>query len=303
MSWQSGLFNFVAGFAIKRRTEDKSYAEAREVFSRLMDQPPKVPKAADHTREHLNGVACDWVWAKSAADSRHVVMYFHGGAFMCGSPNTHFDLAWRLSDASGMKVLLVDYRLTPEHVFPAPLDDAVNVYRALLERGYRADQIAFGGDSAGGNMTLSVMVKLQALDLPLPFAGLCFSPWADLTHSGESIERNAGSDTTLSPSVVINAAEVYAAGEDQSRPLLSPVFADYTGMPPLLVYVGTDEVLLDDARAIQRAATAQGVEVEYEEWHKQPHAFPVMGAFMPEARKALQQAGDFLRRKAGPSHA
>lgn len=300
MSWQSAVFNLI--FRTQKPGLRKcNFEQAKASMSKTMAQAEKsfkLPASAQLQPQTINDVSCEWVISHEAQTSESVVMYFHGGAFMVGSPPvSHRDLAVRLSQASAMKVLLVDYRLTPEHVFPAPLDDAIAVYQWLLDNGYSANNIAFGGDSAGGNMTLAVMIKAQQNNLPLPFAGLCLSPWADLTHVGESVTVNKDKDPMLPINILVNAAEVYAQGHELTDPLISPVFADFTGLPPLLVYAGSTEVLLSDAQRIVEKATAAGVSVEYKYWHKQAHAFPVMAQFLPEGKQAIAAMADFLKRK------
>jgi acetyl esterase/lipase len=301
MSWQSAVFNLIFR-AQKPGLRKCNFEQAKASMTKTMAQAEKsfkLPADIQLQTQKINGVNCDWVMSEEAQSSERVILYFHGGAFMVGSPPvSHCDMAVRLSRDSGMKVLLVDYRLTPEHVFPAQLDDATAVYKWLLDNGYSANNIAFAGDSAGGNMTLSVIIKAQQNNIPLPFAGICLSPWADLTHVGESVTFNKDKDPMLPINILINAADVYAQGHDPSDPLISPVFADFNGFPPLLVYAGSTEVLLSDAERIVEKATAAGVDVEYKYWRKQAHAFPVIAQFLPEGKQAITAMADFLKRKA-----
>ncbi|WP_101758674.1 alpha/beta hydrolase [Oceanicoccus sp. KOV_DT_Chl] len=300
MSWQASVFNMIFRLQ-KPGLKKKNFSQAKESMQATMaraEQAFKLPDYATLSHETINGVPCEWL--STGANQRGVVLYFHGGAFMVGSPPAaHRELAWRLSAAADMKVLLVDYRLTPEHIFPAALDDGLTVYRWLLDNGYIADHIAFAGDSAGGNMTLAVMLLAQQNNLPLPAAGVCLSPWADLTHVGDSIVSNEKKDPMLPVNILINAAQVYAGDKLLDDPLISPVFADFTGFPPLQVFAGSTEILLSDAQRIAENARAKNVEVEFKAWHKQAHAFPVMAQFLPEARQAITEMGKFLTTKIG----
>jgi monoterpene epsilon-lactone hydrolase len=298
VSWQSVLVNTGLRF-VKKQLAKKDFESAQVFFEKMnrSAQNAKVPEGCIQEKVCISDVDCVWVISEAARSSDFVVLYFHGGAFMSGSPQTHLDPARRLSESSGAKVLVLDYTLTPGAVFPRQLEQAAAVYQWLLENGHSGSQMAFAGDSAGGNMTLAVMLLLKQKNVALPAAGLCFSPWADLTHSGDSITANAKADPMLPVNVLIDAAEVYAGDANLDDPLVSPVFADYTGLPPLLVYAGSSEILLDDAVRIKAEAESAGVEVLYQIWHKQPHAFTGIGQFIPEARQALQQAGGFLKSK------
>lgn len=299
MSWQSSLLNVVLRLS-KWSMKKKNFVEAQASLGSAMSRAEKsstLPNNASSVVETINAVPCEWVTVGDSAQSKQVVMYFHGGAFMVGSPSSHRDLAWRLSQSSGMKVLVVDYRLTPEHIFPAPLDDAIAVYEWLLNNGYENSDIAFAGDSAGGNMTLSVMLAAKDKSLPLPAAGICISPWADLTHSGDSIESNKNRDPMLPVNVLADAAKVYAGEVDLADPKVSPIFGDFSGFPPLMVFCGSTEILLSDALRITEQAKQAAVEVDYKAWHKQAHAFPAMAQFIPEARQAILDMGSFLKLK------
>jgi len=287
MSWQSCLFSFIAR-PLKMALARRNYPEAKTLLNTVLAAVGRlshIPSSVSCTTASLNAVPCEWIIASEAKERQRVIVYFHGGVFAVGSPNSHRDLAWRLSEAAAAKVLLVDYRLTPEHIFPAAIDDGIGVYQWLLENGYSAPHIAFSGDSAGGNLTLSVMLKARQLSLPLPAASACLSPWADLSHQGESIERNQSQDPLMPVSLLVNAAKVYAPQQDLSAPLLSPVFADYVGFPPLLLYAGSSEILLSDATRIQAQAEQASVKVSLKIWKNQLHAFPVFARFIPEGRR------------------
>ncbi len=291
MSWQSTVFNLIFRATQKSMLKNSSFEVAQSKLNKLAasgERGLKLAPGTDHRIETINGVNCEWMIAEAAKDSAQIILYFHGGAFMVGSPpSTHRHLAETLSAQSGRKVLLVDYRLTPEYIFPAPIEDGIAVYQWLLGNGYRADQVAFAGDSAGANLLLAVMQEARDQQLPFPALAICLSPWADLTHMGDTITTNKDRDPMLSHSFLANAAKVYGKGHNLAKPKISPVFADFSGFPPLLVYAGTTEILRHDAERIVSSAKAKGVTVEAKYWDKQVHAFPILTQFVPEARQAV----------------
>ena len=214
MSWQCTLSNAVMRLS-KWYMHGKDFNAAKTAMMNMADKPSEnaaYPDGATVEKTQIANVNCEWVYDASLTQEQkqHVILYFHGGGFFAGSPATPRDAAHRLSVAAKMRTLLVDYSLTPEHVFPVALDQAVSVYQQLLSSGISANKIAFGGDSAGGNMTLAVMKKLQQQDIKLPFAGFCISPWADLTHSGDSWQSNRKKEAMIPHSLLKNAALVYA---------------------------------------------------------------------------------------------
>jgi len=297
MSWQSSLLNVFLRVFFKARIAGRPFADARAVLASSLNwlgmfaaPPPGVMRS----QETLGGVKCRWVVAERSTSDARVIVYLHGGAFACGSPASHMDLAWRLSEASGAKVLLVDYRLTPEHVFPAALDDVVAVYRSLLGSGCRERAVAFAGDSAGANLALAGILKARDLEIPLPAACVCLSPWINLDRSSIAIRRSATGDPMLPIDVLVNAADAYAPGHDLRDPLISPLFADFRHCPPMLVYVGSNELLVDDANNLVQRARAAGVKVSYRVWKEQVHGFPVFAAFLPEGKQAIAGIASFL---------
>lgn len=297
MSWQGFLLNNFLRFGkwqFEHRDLDDLTVMMRLYMNRLAEfviQPSWVRCAP----EIVGGVPCEWVVVDDTADAEGVVLYCHGGGFIAGSPASHRDLAWRLSRASGLRVLLVGYRLAPEFPYPAPLEDALAVYRALLARDVDPHRLVLAGDSAGGNLILAAAQRLRDLGLPRPAALVAFSPWGDLTHSGESVRSNAERDHMLPVALLDRVAALYAGERDRREPLLSPVFGDYRGLPPLMLHAAAEEVLLDDARRIAAAAERDGVAVEYTVWRGVPHAFPVFAQMLPEGQRALEQAGAFIR--------
>lgn len=244
----------------------------------------------------LGGVPCEWVWAQACENAAAVTLYLHGGGFVAGSPASHFDLALRLSEASKSRVLLPDYRLAPAHTFPAQFEDAIAVYRALLDSGVAPNRIAVAGDSAGGNLALALVQQVRELGLPLPVAMVMYSPWTDLTHSGESIRANAECDQSIPVKMLDPLAAIYGGDRDLRDPLLSPLFARFDNFPPMQLHAAADEVLRDDTVRLAQQLKKYGVEVEQRIWPDVPHAFPVFSATLAQGREAIRDSGEFLRR-------
>ncbi|MCL4744568.1 MAG: alpha/beta hydrolase [Burkholderiaceae bacterium] len=243
-----------------------------------------------------DGVDACWVAAPGRSPDR-VLLYFHGGGFRVGSVRSHRGLIARISGAANCKVLGVDYRLAPEHRFPAPLEDAVAAYRWLLGQGYAPRCIAFAGDSAGGGLALSALLALRADRMPLPAAVVVLSPWTDLTASGESYESRARADPIHQRPMIEAMARSYLGESGDARdPLASPLFADLRGLPPVLVQVGGRETVLDDSRAFAARARAAGVEVELEIWEEMIHVFQQFADELPDAGRAIRAIGTFLDR-------
>jgi len=299
MSWQGRLVNGLLRFGKHQfqYSDVRTLRAMMRIYMNRLSQLRVPPSGVHIRREVIGGVPCEWVWVTEAEQAGGVVEYLHGGGFMAGSPASHRDLAWRLSRASGRRVLMVDYRLTPDFAYPAQLDDSLAVYRGLLDRGIPATQIALGGDSAGGNLALACVGAAIRAGLPLPAAVVGFSPWTDLTHSGASVIANADSDTMIPVPLMRQVGALYYGAADPADPLLSPVFSDFSGFPPLQLHVAEEEVLLDDTLRVAARAQAAGVPVEYRIWRGVPHAFPVFAQLLPEGRAALSQAGAFLSRR------
>lgn len=223
-----------------------------------------------------------------------VIFYLHGGGYCTGSPWAYKRLLWPLAKSTNLPIVAIDYRQSPDHVFPAALDDSICAYQALLAQGYPPESIFIMGDSAGGNLCLSTLLKIKQLQLPHPAAAVALSPWSDLSNSGESVITNARHDSYIPGFKQMDAAaRLYAGATPLDDPLLSPVFGDYTGLPPLKIIVGDIEVLLDDSSRVADKAMAAGVEVEYKAWRGQSHVFPLF-AFLPEAKQAQKEIRAFV---------
>jgi acetyl esterase/lipase len=239
------------------------------------------------------GIPSAWVAAPGARDDV-AVLYVHGGGYMLGSVKTHTELASRLSRASAARVLLVDYRLAPEDPFPAAVEDAVTSYRWLLAQGFARERIIVAGDSAGGGLTLAALVALAQAGDPLPAAAVCLSPFADLEGTGDSYQT--ADDPLLTLDAVQGMAAAYLQGEDVRQPTASPIYADYSGFPPLLIQVGTRELLLDDATRVAQRARDAGVDVTLEIGEGLIHVWQLLGPNIPESVDAIDRVGAFVRK-------
>ena len=239
----------------------------------------------------------DAEWVAPATDAEHggVVLYLHGGAYALGSIATHRAFVGRFATTTGTRVLAIDYRLAPEHPFPAALDDAVAAYRWLLSAGYDPARIVIAGDSAGGGLALATIVMLRDAGDRLPACAVCFSPWVDLTLSCASIDTNAEADSILNRDALAGYARLYTNGHDPRDPLVSPLFADLTGLPPILIHVGSDEILLDEVVALCDRARAAGVDAEIEVWPGMFHVFQMV-TFLRQSVSSLDHAALFIAR-------
>ncbi|MBI2562969.1 MAG: alpha/beta hydrolase [candidate division NC10 bacterium] len=240
----------------------------------------------------------EWLRPPSArADA--TVLYLHGGGYAIGSAKSHRHLAVAIAKAAGTRALLVDYRRAPEQPFPAAVEDAVASYRWLLATGQAAQRVVVAGDSAGGGLTVAMLLALRDAGTALPAAGVCISPWVDLTCSGLSYQTKAASDPMVTREGVARMAAWYLAGADPKTPLASPLYADLRGLPPLLVHVGSEEVLLDDARQLAAQARAAGVEATLEMWPEMVHVWHWFLGMLDEAQRAVDRIGEFIVAKLG----
>lgn len=242
-----------------------------------------------------NRIPAEWVIAPEA-DSDRVVLYLHGGGFVIGSINTHREMVSHISRAARARCLMIDYRLAPEHPFPAGLEDSQTAYRWLLDQGYNPGNVVIAGDSAGGGLTVSTLLALRDNGDPLPAAGVCLSPWVDLEGLGESMTGNAVNDPQVERQGILAMAEQYLAGADPRTPLAAPLYADFEGLPPLLIQVGTAETLLDDSVRLAAKAREGGVDVILEPWEDMFHVWQFVASIVPEAREAVAVIGKFVRK-------
>ncbi|WP_323122784.1 alpha/beta hydrolase [Burkholderia alba] len=288
MSWQSKL----ACWLLRRQFRPETLkpvidpAHARKLVARRMRMPRRAPLGW-----RLRG---EWLERTDGA-SKRLLLYFHGGGYYFCSPVTHRPLVFALTKRAGVRSFSLDYRLAPEHRFPAALDDALAAYRAVLAQGTPPESIVFGGDSAGGGLALATLVALRDRGEPLPAGAILFSPWTDLAATGETLRSNDGLDPMFAGAALGRAARLYLGDTPGTHPHASPLYADFTGLPPLFIQAGSTEVLLDDARRVAAKARAAGVKVEMEIWPDLPHVWQIGVPFLPEAGQALDRAAAFLR--------
>jgi acetyl esterase/lipase len=242
------------------------------------------------------GVPAEWVSVPESSPER-TLLYLHGGGYCLGSPRTHRALVAGLARAAGARALLLDYRLAPEHPFPAALEDATAAWRSLLARGIDPGRAAIAGDSAGGGLTVATLVALREAGDALPAAGVCLSPWVDLEGTGASMAAKAAEDPMIPPGGLERLARAYLGGTPARDPLASPLHAELRGLPPLLVQVGTAEILLDDSTRLAERAREAGVDVSLEVFEEMIHVFQAFAVLLPEARDAIARIGDFVRKR------
>ena len=294
MSLQAIALRFYLRYWFKRRLDPNAPVSAlRANVDDLVRRMPRPPPGVTVVPTNAGGVPAEWV-AAPGADVRRVILHFHGGGYASGSPASVRDLAWRLSGAARCRVLVADYRLAPEHPFPAAIEDAASAYRHLLSSGFAPASIAFTGDSAGGGLALGSLVKLRDDGAPMPAAACCFSPCTDLALTGRTITTNRDADPMVCAEALPQTAAWYLGGAPATHPYASPLYADVRGLPPTLLHVGSTEVLLDDSRRLAENMRSAKVEVELRIWPDMPHVFQGCAAFLPEARTALAEAGQFL---------
>ncbi|MGV8987714.1 MAG: alpha/beta hydrolase fold domain-containing protein [Cypionkella sp.] len=223
------------------------------------------------------------------------ILYFHGGAYMTGSPVTHLGLAGRIAQMTGLPVFLPDYRLAPEHPAPAAFEDAVVAHSALVARGYAADRVILAGDSAGGGLALALLAHLCAINAR-PLGLFAFSPWTDLALTGESLGANAAADVVIPLQAMARGVAVIRGDLSATDPRLSPLYAQFPKPPPVLLQVGTGELLLDDSRRMAETLRRGGGEVTLQEWPDCPHVWQLLDGYLPEARQALHEVASFVDR-------
>jgi monoterpene epsilon-lactone hydrolase len=269
-----------------------SVGEQRRLLAELTAAQP-LPPDVSVSAAVLGGVAVAEITAGEAG-TRRVVVYFHGGVYVLGGAVQAAGLASEVGRRAGARVVSVDYRLAPEHPYPAAADDALAVYQALLGGGADPSDVVFAGESAGGGLAVATLVSARDHGLPLPAAALVMSPYADLTLAGATMDSKAGADVLMSRDNLAGRVGDYTAGHDPADPLISPVFADLSGLPPLIIQAGTHEVLLDDAFRLARQAAVADVEVTLDVTPGVPHVFQTFYPILDEAAAALERAGQFL---------
>lgn len=296
-SWQARAISTFIRLTIKRRPEGDEAEMVKYLRSKLeLSQflrsliTPRVD-ARDVSDGRVKGE-----WLQLTNDLRQTVYYLHGGGYVACSPRTHRPFTSALSRAANARVFALDYRLAPEHRFPAAVEDAVAGYRWLLDQGVDPQEIVIGGDSAGGGLAIATMVALRDAGEPLPRAAFALSPWTDLAATGRSIDANDKRDPMFYGEAIRRVAPIYFGDASPRDPLVSPIYADLSNLPPLLIYVSDTEVLLDDSTRLAERARQCGVNVELRVWSDLPHVWPIFVAFkLPESFQALSEIADFIQ--------
>jgi acetyl esterase/lipase len=305
-SLQSHLFRFVLNhrhlfrFQLKRRavidfnTSITRFREECENGARLLGKVPAGIKVSSVT---INDIPAEWILPSQATKDK-VILYTHGGGYVSGSCNDHRSIVARVVKGSNVGALLFEYRLAPEHPYPAALDDSVTVYRWLLEQGISPSQIIIAGESAGGGLCLAMLLALRDQEIPLPAAAVAISPWTDLKCTGESYQTK--NKVSLAPAESWTVFSKYYVGDnDPCLPWISPLYGNLHGLPPILIHAGEDDELIDDSIRFAEKANAAGTNVILKVGERMVHCFPLLPPFIPEARQAMDEICAFIKTHIG----
>ena len=265
--------------------------EVRAMFDGMIATFP-VDESYSFVEKTIGGVSGLWLDAPHKSSS--VLLYIHGGAMLVGNTFGFRGLSGNLAQASGVNMFSIDYRLAPEHKFPAALDDCHAAYEGLLADGYKAENIVVAGDSAGGNLALSLLLTIKATGKPQPAGAVLLSPWADLTHSGATMKSKGDVDNSLSHKGLQSGADQYLGGASASDPLASPLFGDYSGVAPMLIEVGSEEILLADSTRLAAVAGEAKVDVTLHVWPEMPHDWSLFSFMLSEGRDMIAEVGTWV---------
>jgi acetyl esterase/lipase len=297
MSLRAELLRLALRATFKRRENNvPGIARIRAHMEKFAYLVPRAPKGTVAVKTELGGVPAIRVTTPRSRADRHI-LYLHGGGYVCGRPVHYRDFIWRIADAAAATVHMIEYRLGPEHPFPAAVDDAVAGYRALLAADAAPARLAVMGDSAGGGLTFAALLRLRDEREPMPAAAVALSPWTDLTLTSASSARFAKADPMLSVGPARVFARWYLGDADPKHPYASPIFGDPAGLPPSFIQVGSDEILLDDSVQWGERLREAGVDAEVEVWPRMPHVWQLSARILPEGREAIGRIGRFLREK------
>jgi monoterpene epsilon-lactone hydrolase len=294
MTLRAELIRFCLPWFMRPRPgSDVEIADARRQVARFARLVPAPPRGTELVAVDAGGVKAERIATPRSLPGRYV-LHLHGGAYLMGFPALFRDFTWRIADAAGARVLCLDYRLAPEHPFPAAVEDVTTAYRWLISECAEPRQVALIGDSSGGGLALASMMRLRDAGLPLPAAAVVLSPWTDLALTGRSLTRHGLSDAMVPVELMPKAVELYLAGADPRQPYASPLYGDAAGLPPALILVGGDEALRDDAVRMAGRLRAAGGDVELEVWPRMFHVWPMFARILPEGRAAIARIGAFL---------
>jgi acetyl esterase/lipase len=298
-SWQSSFFDRALRMAKPHAVEaETDIAELRRQYAYLSDRFGAIPRDAMFEPVSLGPVKGEWVKTKVSQSSR-LILFFHGGGYIAGSPETHRALVAKLVHASEATAFSLQYRLAPEFAFPAAVRDGLDAYRQLISRGMPPGAIVLGGSGSGGGLAFSVLLAIRNAKLPMPAGCLAMSPWADMTLSGWSVLQNAAKDTALSWELLFVSARHYLKKAPPADSYASPVFASFKDFPPIMVHAGSLEMLRDDASRLGDRAAEAGVPVSVEIYDGMQHCFQA-NSHVPEAKVSLQRLGQFVRQRTQP---
>ncbi|HEV8616290.1 MAG TPA: alpha/beta hydrolase [Methylomirabilota bacterium] len=299
-SWQARCTKVALALKMRRRhwgDEQALARRARRVFG--APAPMQWLRTRDVGIASVRDGAVHGEWVTAAGSDRGTILYLHGGGYVGGSPASHRPITAALARLGRRRVFSLDYRRAPEHRFPAAADDTLAAYRWLLAQGIAPGSLALAGDSAGGGLALSTLLRVRDERLPPPACAVCFSPWTDLTGSGESVRANDGRCAVLRPENMAAFAHTYLGAASPTDPYASPLFADLGGLPPILLQVASTELLLDDARRVDDKLRRAGGTSRLEIYADMFHVWQMLDGFVPESRLALQRAAAFLNDTAG----
>lgn len=303
-SWQAMFVNPVIRYAMKRPLQGGGGAVRpgflRAVAKRVEENGKRnyqLPVFVKKTSVAIGNMTAEWLDAGNV-DQTKAVLYLHGGGYFMCSAEFHRPITWRVSRAANRRVLAINYRMAPDHAFPAWIDDAEKAYRYLLEQGFAPENITVGGDSAGGNLALVLLLRLREKGLPMPACAFVLSPWTDFACKSHSLLQNDQSCAMFTNEGIRNMAHFLVGNNSATDPMLSPVYADFSGFPPLLVHACDTEVLRDDSRRLVDRARHFGVSVDYKEWVGVPHVFHLLAGVLPEAKIGLRKIGEFVLKHA-----
>lgn len=297
ISFRARIIRLFSKQMFKKITGETDIPMLRKAWEELSarSRPAKGTRVRHAT---FAGVECDWL-VPADCDDAPVLFFLHGGAYVTGSSKTHRAMVSHIARKAHMRALLPNYRLAPEHPFPAGLDDCIAVYREMLAHGIDPRRIAIAGDSAGGGMAMAVMLALRDAGEPLPAAACLMSPWLDLAGEGETLETRANEDPWFRGEHMPQTVAHYCKSEDVRNPLISPVYADVGGLPPVLIQVGDHEILLSDATRMTDKLSAAGGKVTLQVWPEMWHVFQYFVGKMPESKRAIRDIGRFLKKQFG----
>jgi epsilon-lactone hydrolase len=294
MSWQSALLSLFLRWRIKPLA--KGAPDPAKLRAAIVPRKVRVPKGWRLVESREPPLAGDWIERASGPAPSRTLLYLHGGGYFFCSPATHRPITLALAAATEARVAVPDYRLAPEHRFPAAVEDAVAAYRGLIAQGTPPGRLVLAGDSAGAGLALALMLSLREAGEALPAGAVLFSPWTDLAATGASIIANDRRDAMFHGASVAQGARLYLGHTPATHPLASPLYADLRGLPPLFIQASDSEVLLDDATRLAAKADAAGVAVDFTQWRGLPHVWQAYTPMVPEARAALAEAAAFIRR-------